>query len=123
MYVLNLFTEEEYDEMQTEMGGESGFGTLGPDEFAERVTGIQTEIERFDEQAIDYEIRGVRGGEPAEQIRQRIEELEIDLVLVSGEQRSPTGKALFGDLAQEILLQAPIPVVYVRQDLDVDRFS
>jgi nucleotide-binding universal stress UspA family protein len=118
VYVLHLFSDEEYDEVQEEMKLDSGFGGPTPDDLAERVEEIQSEIELFDRQGIDYELRGVSGGEPVTQILQKIEELEIDLILVSGEHRSPTGKAVFGDLAQQVLLQAQVPVVYIRQDLD-----
>lgn len=117
VYMLNLFSEEQYDDLRDEMSVESGFGMLSPDTLAERVEDIRLAVDQFEEDDIDYEIRGVSGGVPAEQIIQKTAELDIDMVLVSGEQRSPTGKALFGDLAQEVLLQAPVPVLYVRQDI------
>lgn len=118
VYVLALFSEDESEEMRKELDVDSGFGTLSPDDLAARVDGIQPEIDRFEAQNIGLELRGVSGGEPAEQILRRIETLNVDLALVSGEERSPAGKALFGDLAQTILRQAPVPVVYVRQGLD-----
>jgi nucleotide-binding universal stress UspA family protein len=117
VFLLNLFSEEQYEELRQEMNVESGFGMLSPDTLAERVEDIQSAVDLFEESGIEYEIRGVSGGNPAQQIVQKTNELDIDLVLVSGAHRSPTGKALFGDLAQDVLLDAPVPVVYVRRDL------
>jgi nucleotide-binding universal stress UspA family protein len=42
------------------------------------------------------------------------EELDADLVIVGGRTRSPAGKAVFGSTAQEILLESPCPVTFVR---------
>jgi nucleotide-binding universal stress UspA family protein len=64
---------------------------------------------------VDYEIRGAVG-DYSEQVVSVAEALEADLVLVGGRKRSPTGKAVFGSVAQEILLSAPCPVTFVRAD-------
>jgi nucleotide-binding universal stress UspA family protein len=37
-----------------------------------------------------------------------------DRVIVGGRQRSPAGKAIFGSTAQEVMLNAPCPVTFVR---------
>ncbi|MFB6222169.1 MAG: universal stress protein [Haloarcula sp.] len=41
-----------------------------------------------------------------------------DRVIVGGRQRSPAGKALFGSTAQEVMLNAPCPVTFVRDHSD-----
>ena len=43
-------------------------------------------------------------------------DVAADLVIVGGRRRSPTGKAVFGSTAQEVMLEAPCPVMFVRSD-------
>lgn len=43
-------------------------------------------------------------------------EVDADRVIVGGQGRTPTGKAVFGSVAQYTLLNAPCPVTFVRGD-------
>jgi nucleotide-binding universal stress UspA family protein len=65
---------------------------------------------------IDYELRGVVGGNSASQTVKRVKELNANMVVVGGSERSPTGKAMFGDHAQQVLLSASCPVLYVKRE-------
>ena len=38
------------------------------------------------------------------------EELDVDGIYVGGPKRSPTGKAIFGSVTQELILNSPVPV-------------
>lgn len=62
----------------------------------------------------DFEIRGVVG-DAGETISELAAEVDADRVIVGGRRRSPTGKAVFGSTAQQILLSAPCPVTFVRE--------
>lgn len=58
---------------------------------------------------VEYETRGFLGEIPEDLLR-LAEDEGCDHVFVTGEARSPTGKALFGDTAQRILLNFDGPV-------------
>lgn len=59
-----------------------------------------------------------RVGDPATEIVRYADEIGARYVVIAGEQRSPTGKALFGSVGQTVLLQARTPVVNVPTDGD-----
>ena len=65
---------------------------------------------------VEYEAVGAVGGR-AEQILAVAEEHDCDHVFISGRRRSPSGKALFGDTAQQVILNFPGPVTIVTADL------
>ena len=52
-----------------------------------------------------------RSGDPAERIRQVATECDADAIYVAGRKRSPTGKAVFGSVTQDVILGADRPVV------------
>lgn len=52
-------------------------------------------------------------GDPAAEILEAAAEHDVDLVTVSGRQRSPAGKALLGSASQSVLLQSDRPVLFV----------
>ena len=43
-------------------------------------------------------------GDPAEEIVDRADEMDVDCICVAGRKRSPTGKALFGSVSQSVVL-------------------
>jgi len=91
-------------------------GGLTPDEVAQRHESVRGPADRLESLGIDYKIRGVSGGNLASQIVRTIEREESDVAVVGGTKRSPAGKAMFGDHAQQVLLNAPVPVLYVKRE-------
>jgi nucleotide-binding universal stress UspA family protein len=61
------------------------------------------------EAGIDVETRLERG-DVTEQIRAVAAEIDADNIVMSGRKKSPTGKVLFGSIAQSVLLDADRPV-------------
>ena len=59
-----------------------------------------------------------RVGEPAAEIVRYADKIEARYVVIAGEKRSPTGKALFGSVGQSVLLQARTPVINVPIEQD-----
>ncbi|CCQ33831.1 UpsA domain-containing protein [Halorhabdus tiamatea SARL4B] len=71
---------------------------------------FEAEVEAFIADAIDdpgdYDVRLeiAERGDRAEAVFDVAEDRGVDHVFLAGKRRSPTGKALFGDLTQEIIL-------------------
>ncbi|MFB6107293.1 MAG: universal stress protein [Haloplanus sp.] len=62
--------------------------------------------------AVSFEADGGIG-DPFGRIRGAIDEYDCRHVFVTGRKRTPTGKALFGDTTQELLLNAECPVTLI----------
>jgi nucleotide-binding universal stress UspA family protein len=62
-----------------------------------------------------------RSGDPAAEVLEHAEEADVALICVAGRKRSPTGKALFGSVTQNVILNAERPVL-VAGDLE-DEFE
>ena len=63
---------------------------------------------------VSYEAVGAVGDEQTE-ILETADDYDCDHLFIAGEKRSPTGKALFGDLTQSIILNFDGPVTVVTE--------
>jgi nucleotide-binding universal stress UspA family protein len=113
--INHVFTREEFESRVDTLGFDRAASEVSADDVALRYSPVRDLAARLDDAGVDYEIRGAVG-DYSEQVVSVAEALEADLVLVGGRKRSPTGKAVFGSVAQEILLSAPCPVTFVRAD-------
>lgn len=75
-----------------------------------RVAGVRAASKHLEEVGIEYTQIG-EGGDPARSILEEANRRGVDLVCVAGRRRSPAGKALFGSVAQEVILNAEQPVL------------
>ncbi|QLC33609.1 universal stress protein [Halarchaeum sp. CBA1220] len=109
--LAHVFTEDEYDSTlgNLNVSGED----VSTDEVARRHATIRTISHELDDVNVDYTVRGAIGNH-GERIVDLAEDEDADLVIVGGRKRSPTGKAVFGSTAQEVMLSAPCPVTFVR---------
>ncbi|MCU4751416.1 universal stress protein [Halobacteria archaeon AArc-curdl1] len=57
-----------------------------------------------------------RVGDPVQSILDVAADIDAEYIVIGGQKRSPTGKALFGSTTQSILLTADRPVVTVMKD-------
>ena len=57
-----------------------------------------------------------RVGDPAEVILSVADRVDASYVVVGGRKRSPAGKALFGSVTQDVLLNADVPTVTVMEE-------
>ena len=67
----------------------------------------------YDDLDLEWKIIGARIGDnekPADRILEAAEDGGVDHLFVTGQKRSPTGKAVFGDRAQSLILNFDGPV-------------
>ncbi|WP_435098681.1 universal stress protein [Halarchaeum sp. P4] len=109
--LAHVFTDDEYDSTLNNLNVSGDDVTS--DEVARRHATIRTISRELDDVGVDFTVRGAIGPH-GEQIVGLAEDEDADLVIVGGRKRSPTGKAVFGSTAQEVMLSAPCPVTFVR---------
>lgn len=115
VYLVHAFTHDEYNDLMREVDADPEAEDVDPDELALRHGDVRTPASRLDERGIDAEIRGVVGY-PNREVVEIADDLDVDMLFIGGQHRSPTGKAVFGDYAQQVLLQADCPVTYVQRE-------
>lgn len=113
--LLHVFTKEEYENTLDKLEFDTEASEVGPDDAARRHSSTRQLAKAFDEADLDVTIRGAVG-DRGEQIVKVAGDVGADRVLVGGRKRSPTGKAVFGSTAQEVMLSSPCPVTFVRAD-------
>lgn len=112
--LAHVFTDEEYDSALDKLEFDTT-DEVSVDDVAKRHTTVRNIGAALDEAGVDYDVRGSKG-EHGEAIVALAKETGSDLVLVGGRKRSPAGKAVFGSTAQEVMLESPCPVTFVRAD-------
>lgn len=115
VYLLHVFPREEYHDLMDQLNLDQTSGNLTPDALAARHESVSTPASRFDDLGLNHEVRGIIG-EPATEVVNAAEDIGIDILFIGGAERSPAGKALFGNHAQQILLKAPCPVTYIQRE-------
>jgi nucleotide-binding universal stress UspA family protein len=113
----HVFTREEYDDVVARLEFDRQREDVSANDVARRHATIRDLGKMLDAEDVDYDVRGTVG-EHGESIVSLAREVDADLVLVSGRKRSPTGKAVFGSIAQEVMLSSPCPVTFVREDTE-----
>ena len=112
--IAHVFTDEEYETVVDRLEFEAVAETT-PDEVADRHTTVRDLRDVLTEAGITTSVRGAVG-DHGDEIVALAKDIDADLVVVGGRKRSPTGKAVFGSTAQEVMLSAPCPVTFVRSD-------
>lgn len=115
VYLVRVFTHDRYNELMNQNDTDPTTEDIGPDELAARQEDVRTPVSRLEELQIDHEIQGVVGY-PDKKIVETANDLDVDMLFIGGQRRSPAGKAVFGDSAQQILLNATCPVTYVQRE-------
>lgn len=79
------------------------------DEFPESVESAR---DRLAEAGIEVDLVR-RHGDPGDEIVEYAEEVDADTIVIPGRKRSPVGKAVFGSVTQDVILNADRPVTIV----------
>jgi nucleotide-binding universal stress UspA family protein len=77
---------------------------------ATRVEAVRVARDLLSDAGIDNDIEE-SSGDPADIVREVADEVGADLIVVAGRKRSPAGKALFGSVTQELILNSDRPVL------------
>jgi nucleotide-binding universal stress UspA family protein len=110
--VAHVFeSQSDVDEALSRLEGVDGT----PTDVARRLGSVRRATKAIEAAGIEYHVEGVVG-DPGDATADLAERVGADRVFVGGRKRSPTGKAVFGSTAQQILLSAPCPVTFVREE-------
>lgn len=110
--LLHVFTEEELDDAVGRLDYQFE-DRPDADEVARRLSVVRGVADELEEAGVAFTVRGAVG-EHAESIVEMAEGSGADLLVIGGRRRSPTGKVVFGSTAQQVLLDSPCPVTFVR---------
>ncbi|WP_254761904.1 universal stress protein [Natrinema marinum] len=80
-----------------------------PDSIPDAVATVRDELEAA---GIDVEVVR-RHGDPADEIVNCADSVDADVLVVPTRKRSPVGKAVFGSVTQEVILETDRPVTVV----------
>lgn len=110
----HVFTRDEYTADRDALDFDPQ-AEVNPDVVARRLDTIRAIGDRLDDAGIEYEVRGALA-DSSDGISELAAEEAADMLIVGGRKRSPTGKAVFGSTAQDVMLSAHCPVTFVRND-------
>jgi nucleotide-binding universal stress UspA family protein len=110
--VTHVLTEKWLESVRERLDVQEGT----PHEAATHQPAVSAVRELLEETSVAYDIHGRICGDETigEGVVAVAVDADADLVIAGGSGRSPAGKALFGSTSQEILLNAPCPVTFVR---------
>ena len=114
--VLHVFDDDDFDAATRRLEYDPA-DPPSPSAVAARLRVVRTIVDALDDAGVDHDVRGAVG-DRAESILRAADAHDADVVYVGGRKRSPTGKAVFGSTAQQVMLNAPCPVTFVRQGIE-----
>lgn len=94
-------------EVRSDEGGKIDMG-----EYAEMPESASRALEHFEVEGISARAQQ-RSGDPAEEIVRAAREEDADQIVLGGRKRSPVGKAVFGSVVQDVILEADRPVLTI----------
>lgn len=90
-----------------------GFKTK-EDEYINYRQALEDLDQELTERGVEHEIHEyVRDQTPAQDLTEAVDEFDAELLVIGYKRRTATGKALLGSHAQEVLMNATVPVLAV----------
>ena len=86
------------------------FGDNPSGASATQVTSVRRALDALETDGIEASVVG-ESGDPTDAILRVADEHGVDAIYIGGRKRSPAGKALFGSVAQSVILNAERPVL------------
>lgn len=112
--LLHVFDREDYAELREAMNVDRD-SEVTPATVAGRRRSVRTLRDALEARGFDVVVLGALG-DRADGIVREAGDWNADLLVVGGRRRSPAGKAVFGSVAQAVMLNAPCPVTFVRDE-------
>lgn len=109
--IVHVLTRDEFVSLERTTVNETG-ETIPTEDVVQIAADIAAEA--IDRANVDATPVGLMG-DPADEIGSYADE-GANYIVVAGRKRSPVGKALFGSVAQSVLLNASVPVVSIRAE-------
>ncbi len=81
---------------------------------AEQIESVRRASDILDDQGISYQLLEKRG-DLSKAILEKADEVEASLICISGRKQTPVGKALFGSVAQAVILNTSRPVLFATE--------
>lgn len=96
-------------EIQSDEGGK-----IHIEEYSEMPDSVSNALSFFESEGINARAQQ-RSGDPAEELIRATRENEADQIILGGRKRSPVGKAVFGSVVQDVILNAECPVLTINK--------
>ncbi|GAB7017276.1 universal stress protein [Halostagnicola bangensis] len=103
-------TRQPFEESQTTVHIYHVFRSDGEDADVESLSSVKKATELLEEEGFTVEV-SQSGGDPARDIIEKAETLEAESISLVSRKRTPTGKALFGSVTQQVILESDTPVL------------
>jgi nucleotide-binding universal stress UspA family protein len=113
LIALHVVPTEEYDAHKKSLKDIPEFSDFSISQEADSAKKFSRRFVKETIEDVDWDCVEPRGrvGDVTEEILAEADRVEPRFLVVSGSRRSPTGKALFGNTTQQLLLNAECPVV------------
>lgn len=111
VHVVHVLTRSEFVDM-----GRTAAETPGESISMDQITGVASEVaaEAAADLDVPHETVGLMG-DPADRVVSYADDHDARYIVIGTRRRSPAGKAIFGSVAQDVLLTADRPVVSIRE--------
>lgn len=112
--LVHIYTSAEYESAKERLHFDEG-SEATPEAVAKRHAPLRNMREEIENAGLSVGVHGsLTDDDESEKIVEIADLVEADLIVVGGQKRSPTGKAVFGSTAQKVMMNAPCPVTFVK---------